>query len=41
MNSQFPDHQIVGQENSIALPGGQVIHNDAVLRVEKKRKVLN
>ncbi|KAK2393589.1 homeobox-DDT domain protein RLT1 [Trifolium repens] len=38
MNSQFTDHQIVGQENSIALPGGQVIHNDAVLRVEKKRK---
>ncbi|GAU23602.1 hypothetical protein TSUD_385910 [Trifolium subterraneum] len=38
MNSQFTDHQIVGQENSLALPGGQVFHNDAVLRVEKKRK---
>lgn len=40
MNSQFTDHQIVGQENPIALPGVQVFHNDAVLRVEKKRKVL-
>ncbi|CAI8591100.1 unnamed protein product [Vicia faba] len=38
MNSQFTDHQIVGQENLIALPGVQVSHNDAVLRVEKKRK---
>lgn len=42
MNSQFTDHQIVGQENplALALPGGQVFPNDAVLRVEKKRKVL-
>lgn len=43
MNTQFSDHLIVGQENSLALglPGGQVLHNDAVLRVEKKRKVFN
>lgn len=40
INSQFTDHQIGGQENPLALPGGQVFHNDTVLRVEKKRKVL-
>lgn len=40
MNSHFSDHPIVGQENPYALPGGQVLHNDAAVRVEKKRKVL-
>jgi len=38
INSQFTDHQIVGQENPLA--SGQVFHNDTVLLVEKKRKVL-
>ncbi|XP_057431114.1 homeobox-DDT domain protein RLT1-like isoform X3 [Lotus japonicus] len=34
MNSNFSDHPIVGQEN----PGGEVSHNDSILRMEKKRK---
>nr|KYP51861.1 hypothetical protein KK1_026216 [Cajanus cajan] len=38
MNSHFSDHPIIGQENSYALPGGQVNHNDAILRMERKRK---
>ncbi|XP_027339637.1 homeobox-DDT domain protein RLT1 [Abrus precatorius] len=37
MNSHFTDHPI-GQENQYALPGGQVFHNDAILRMERKRK---
>jgi len=41
MNSHYTtDHPIVGQEIPYALPGGQVSHNDAVLRMERKRKVL-
>ncbi|KAK7327836.1 hypothetical protein VNO77_21929 [Canavalia gladiata] len=38
MNSHFTDHPTVGQENPYALPGGQVLHNDAILRMERKRK---
>ncbi|KAE9591707.1 hypothetical protein Lal_00039042 [Lupinus albus] len=38
MNTHFADHPIVGQDNSYALPGGQVSHNDTTLRMEKKRK---
>ncbi|KAK7302837.1 hypothetical protein RJT34_13734 [Clitoria ternatea] len=38
MNSNFTDHPIVGQENPYALPAGQVLHNDAVMRMERKRK---
>lgn len=38
MNSHFTDHPIVGQESPYALPVGQVSHNDAVLRMERKRK---
>lgn len=40
MNSHFTDHPIVGQENPYGLPGGQVFHNDTVVRMERKRKVL-
>ncbi|XP_047163549.1 homeobox-DDT domain protein RLT1 [Vigna umbellata] len=40
MNSHYAtDHPIVGQEIPYALPGGQVSHNDAVLRMERKRKI--
>ncbi|CAJ1961770.1 unnamed protein product [Sphenostylis stenocarpa] len=38
MNSHYTDHPIVGQEIPYALPSGQVSHNDAVLRMERKRK---
>ncbi|KAL2588959.1 hypothetical protein AAZV13_13G202000 [Glycine max] len=38
MNSHLTDHPIVGQDNPYALAGGQVSHNDAVLRMERKRK---
>ncbi|KAK7412388.1 hypothetical protein VNO78_03844 [Psophocarpus tetragonolobus] len=37
INSNFTDHPIVNQE-PYALPSGQVSNNDAVLRMEKKRK---
>lgn len=39
MNSHFPDHPIVGPENSYSVMGGQIIHGDAVLRGDRKRKV--
>lgn len=40
LNFHFTDHPIVGQDNPHFLPAGQVSHNDTVLRMEKKRKVL-
>ncbi|KAK7246453.1 hypothetical protein RIF29_41321 [Crotalaria pallida] len=38
MNSHITNHPIVGQDNPYSLPSGQVFHNDAALRMEKKRK---
>ncbi|KAL2341845.1 hypothetical protein Fmac_009785 [Flemingia macrophylla] len=38
MTSHFTDHPIVGQEIPYALSGSQVNHNDAMLRMERKRK---
>ncbi|XP_019440230.1 PREDICTED: homeobox-DDT domain protein RLT1-like isoform X2 [Lupinus angustifolius] len=36
-SSHFSDHPVVGQDNSYALPGGQVPHNDTVLQMENKK----
>lgn len=39
INSHFTDSPSVGPENSFALPGAQVIHSDATVRMDRKRKV--
>lgn len=40
-NSHFTDHPIAGPENpyALSLSSGQTLHNDAMLRMERKRKV--
>jgi hypothetical protein len=39
VNSQFGDHPIIGPEDSYVLSDGHISHADAILRMEKKRKV--
>lgn len=39
VSSQFGDHPIIGPEDSYVLSDGQISHSDAILRMEKKRKV--
>ncbi|KAE9594966.1 hypothetical protein Lal_00041140 [Lupinus albus] len=36
-STHFSEHPLAGQDNYYALPGGQVLHNDAVLQMEKKK----
>lgn len=39
MNSQFSDHPFVGPDNPYVLSDGQIVANDTILRMERKRKV--
>lgn len=39
MNSQFSDHPFIAPDNPYVLSDGQILGNDTMLRMERKRKV--